>query len=422
MSDFAIKVENLSKSYKLYDSPVDRLKESLHPFRKKYHKDFYALKDVSFEVNKGETVGIIGKNGSGKSTLLKLITGVLTPTVGNVAVNGRISALLELGGGFNPELTGIENVYFNSTLMGYAKEEIDAKLDDILSFADIGDFVHQPVKTYSSGMFVRLVFAVAINVDPEILIVDEALAVGDIAFQSKCYRKFNAFRESGKTILFVTHGTDSVIRYCNMAIVLNNGIKVAEEHPKKAIDIYKKLMVNCYGDLESEKTAENEVERCEIAVFKENFNENPNKLTYGNMKAEIIDFGIFDKYNLPTQHLLNNQHFSIKMRVKFNERIDSPIFAYTIKDLKGTEISGTNSSYKHVDTGVCEKGNTVCVEFFQTLNLQSGPYALSLGCTSFVRDEIVVYHRLYDILLFEVISDTSMVGYYDLGSSIKLSK
>jgi len=185
-NDIAIKAENLTKTYRLYDSNLDRLKESLHPLRRKYHHEFNALHDFNFEVKKGETVGIIGKNGSGKSTLLKIITGVLTPTSGSVTVNGRISALLELGAGFNPELTGIENVYFNGTLMGYSKEEMHAKLDDILGFADIGEFVRQPVKSYSSGMFVRLAFAVAINIDPDILIVDEALAVGDIFFQQKC--------------------------------------------------------------------------------------------------------------------------------------------------------------------------------------------------------------------------------------------
>ncbi|HPH04166.1 MAG TPA: ABC transporter ATP-binding protein, partial [Spirochaetota bacterium] len=186
LQDIAISVEHVSKVYRLYDKPVDRLKESLHPLRKKYHRDFHALDDVSFEVKKGETVGIIGQNGSGKSTLLKIITGVLTPSCGQVRVNGRVSALLELGTGFNPELTGIENVYFSGTVMGYTREEMDVRLDEILAFADIGEFVRQPVKTYSSGMFVRLAFAVAIKSNPEIMIVDEALAVGDMNFQAKC--------------------------------------------------------------------------------------------------------------------------------------------------------------------------------------------------------------------------------------------
>ncbi len=221
--DIAIKVENLTKIYKLYNSPMDRLKEALSPIRRKYHHDFHALNDVSFEVKKGETVGIIGKNGSGKSTLLKLITGVLTPTSGTVQVNGRISALLELGSGFNPELTGIENVYFNGTLMGYNKEEMDNRLDDILGFADIGEFVKQPVKTYSSGMFVRLAFAVAVNVNPEILIVDEALAVGDLRFQKKCKMKMNEFRDNKISQVIVSHNMADITTGCKRALYLNNG-------------------------------------------------------------------------------------------------------------------------------------------------------------------------------------------------------
>ena len=190
-SDPVISIRHLSKKYRLYDRSVDRLKESLHPFRKKYHRDFFALNDVSFDIKKGETVGIIGKNGSGKSTLLKIIAGVLTPSGGGAVVNGHVSALLELGIGFNPDLTGLENIYFSGTIMGFSRQEMDTKVDDIIAFADIGNFIHQPVKTYSSGMFVRLAFAMATNVDPDILIIDEALSVGDIFFQTKCYRKLD---------------------------------------------------------------------------------------------------------------------------------------------------------------------------------------------------------------------------------------
>ncbi len=223
--DIAIKVENLSKVYKLYNAPIDRMKESLHPFKKKYHKDFHAISNVSFEVKKGETVGIIGKNGSGKSTLLKMITGVLTPSSGSVEVKGRISALLELGAGFNMEYTGLDNIYFQGNLMGFEHEEMDVKVKEILNFADIGDFIHQPVKNYSSGMFARLAFAVAINVEPDILIVDEALAVGDANFQLKCHKRMDELRESGVTILFVSHDTYSVKALCQKALFLNKGLQ-----------------------------------------------------------------------------------------------------------------------------------------------------------------------------------------------------
>ena len=239
MSDnIAIKVENLSKVYKLYDNPIDRMKEALHLRGKKYHKDFYALNDVSFEIKKGETVGIIGKNGSGKSTLLKIITGVLTPTSGNVTVNGKVSALLELGAGFNPEYTGIENIYFQGNLMGYTREQMDTRVDAILAFADIGDFVYQPVKMYSSGMFARLAFAVAINVEPDILIVDEALSVGDMVFQAKCSAKMRMMVESGVTVLFVSHSLAQVKQICNKAIYLRLGSIVDYGDALKVCDRY----------------------------------------------------------------------------------------------------------------------------------------------------------------------------------------
>jgi len=222
-SSAVISVKNLTKIYKIYSKPIDRLKEAFHPFSKKYHQDFYALHDVSFDVGKGEVLGFIGRNGCGKSTILQLICGVLTPSAGTIYTNGRISALLELGAGFNPELTGLENVYFKSSILGASKVETDNKIDDILAFADIGDFIHQPVKTYSSGMFIRLAFAVAVNVAPDILVVDEALSVGDFRFKQKCLRQIKKFREDGKTILFVSHDTSTVIEFCTKAIWLQDG-------------------------------------------------------------------------------------------------------------------------------------------------------------------------------------------------------
>ena len=251
-NEYAIQVQDVSKIYKLYDKPIDRLKESLSLTHKNYHKDFFALSDISFNVKKGETVGIIGTNGSGKSTILKIITGVLTPTSGQVRVSGVISALLELGAGFNMDYTGIENIYMNGTMMGFSKKQMDEKLPDILEFADIGDFVYQPVKTYSSGMFVRLAFALSINVEPEILIVDEALSVGDVFFQSKCYRRMEEIRKNGTTILMVTHDMGSVIKYCDRVVLLNKGHYVAEGAPGKMVDLYKKILANQMDDLEEE--------------------------------------------------------------------------------------------------------------------------------------------------------------------------
>ena len=242
----AIEVRDVVKLYKLYDRPKDRLKEALGLGRKQAHKVHYALKGVSMCINRGETVGIIGTNGSGKSTILKIITGVLNPTSGEVKVDGRISALLELGAGFNMEYNGIENVYLNGTMMGFSEKEIDGKLPDILEFADIGDYVYQPVKTYSSGMFVRLAFAVAINIEPEILIVDEALSVGDVFFQAKCYHKFEDFKRLGKTIVFVSHDLSSISKYCDRVFLLNKGILLGEGSPRQMIDAYKRVLVGQY--------------------------------------------------------------------------------------------------------------------------------------------------------------------------------
>jgi teichoic acid transport system ATP-binding protein len=420
MHDNAIKIDNLSKVYKLYHHPMDRMKEALDPRRRKYHQDFYALREVRFSVGRGETVGIIGKNGSGKSTLLKIITGILTPTSGAVTVAGKVAALLELGAGFNPELSGIDNVYFSGTIMGYTRAEMDARLEAIRSFADIGDYMDQPVKTYSSGMFVRLAFAVAVNVDPDVLMIDEAMAVGDISFQAKCFRKFNDFRQAGKTIVFVTHALDSILRYCDRAVVLDQGRKVMEGAPKEAVDVYKQLMADCY--LPGVAPADKAADASPAASLKTQFSVDPNMLSYGDHRVEIADFGMFDEEGKSVQLLHHAQPFRIKMHVRFHADLANPIFAYTIKDLKGLEVTGTNTFFKEIATGSFRKGELALVEFRQTLNAQSGRYSLSLGCTGFERDKLAVYHRLYDVLLFEVVSREQMVGFYDLHSAITVKR
>lgn len=421
MSNIAVRINDITKIYKLYDKPIDRLKESLSISKKKFHREHYALRNISFDVKKGESVGIIGTNGSGKSTLLKIITGVLTASTGNIEVKGRISALLELGAGFNMEYTGIENIYLNGTMMGYTKEEISKKINEILDFADIGDFVNQPVKTYSSGMFVRLAFAVAINIDPEILIVDEALSVGDVFFQAKCYKKFQEFRDTGKTIIFVSHDLSSVSKYCDKVVLLNKGEFVEEGEPKKIIDLYKKILVN---QLEQHKEKE-----IEIIDNKKNIQEtdinwrqkmsvNNEKLEYGDKKAEIFDFGIFDSKENLTNNILKNDIFSIKMKVRFNENIQEPIFAFTIKDIKGNEITGTNTLLEKINFDNPKKGEILTVIFKQNMNLQGGTYLLSLGCTGFREGNFTVYHRLYDICEIVVVSSKDSVGFFDMNSRI----
>ena len=265
MDELAIRVEDVSKVYRLYNRPSERLFDALGLAGKGRFKEHRALDHVTFDVKKGETVGIIGTNGSGKSTILKIITGVLSPTSGEVEIDGRISALLELGAGFNMEYTGIENVYLNGMMMGFSREEMDARLDDILKFADIGEFVNQPCKTYSSGMFVRLAFALAINVDPEILIVDEALSVGDVFFQSKCYRRMEEIRKKGTTILMVTHDMGSIIKYCDKVVLLHKGEFIAEGPAGKVVDMYKKILAGKLDDLRAELAAEKAAEEGKTA-------------------------------------------------------------------------------------------------------------------------------------------------------------
>ncbi|WP_303871814.1 ABC transporter ATP-binding protein [Acetobacterium wieringae] len=244
MSDVAIKIADVTKIYQLYQRPMDRLKESMSLFKKKeYHHKFYALNNINLEIKKGESIGIVGKNGSGKSTLLKIISGVLTQSKGTVCVDGKVSALLELGTGFNPEYTGIENIYSNGLIMGYSKEEMDEKLDDIVNFAQIGEYIYQPVKTYSSGMFARLAFATAINVDPEILIVDEVLAVGDAKFQIKCINKMEEFKASGKTVLFVSHTLEQIKRFCTKAVWIDQGEMRMFDEVTHVIDMYESEML-----------------------------------------------------------------------------------------------------------------------------------------------------------------------------------
>ncbi len=421
MNDIAISVEHLNKIYKLYRKPSDRLRETLG--MKVDAKEHYALRDVSFTVNKGETVGIIGTNGSGKSTILKIITGVLNPSSGQVDVNGRISALLELGAGFNMEYTGLENVYLNGTMIGFSKEEIDAKLDDILSFADIGEFIHQPVKTYSSGMFVRLAFAVAINIEPEILIVDEALSVGDVFFQAKCYRKFEDFKQMGKTILFVSHDLGSISKYCDRVVLLNQGVKMDEGAPKAMVDLFKKLLVHQEEEAKALAKGEPSDEKDFLPqivgeFWKDSLVSNPEVLEYGEKQAEVVDYAVVDHNGRITNTIEKGSEFTIKMKVAFRETVEDPIFAYTLKDLKGTEITGTNTMFEKADVPTQHTGDIREISFTQKMDLQGGEYLISFGCTGYREGDFHVYHRLYDVCNITVVSVKNTVGYYDMNSQI----
>lgn len=478
MTEHAIVVKDVTKVYRLYEKPIDRLKESLSITHKSCHRDFFALNQISFQVKKGETVGIIGTNGSGKSTILKIITGVLTPTTGEVQVDGVISALLELGAGFNMDYTGIENIYMNGTMMGFSRKEMDRKMPDILDFADIGDFVYQPVKTYSSGMFVRLAFALAINVEPEILIVDEALSVGDVFFQSKCYRRMEEIRKNGTTILMVTHDMGSIIQYCDRVVLLNKGNFVAEGNPGAMVDLYKKILANQLDDLDldvrndfsgeagsslrtnglgtngqgpsgqgpngqgpndsgtndsdvndsdkynpdknhSGNSRGNSPAAGRPGLMKDKLTLNPNLTEYGDGQAEIYDLGLLDQKGNLTNLLLKGEYFTIKEKIRFRADIQAPIFTYTIKGKRGEDLSGTNTMFEGTEIKPVKAGDEYEVSFKQKMTLQGGEYLLSMSCTGFEQGEHVVYHRLYDVANITVISNKNTVGVYDMESQVE---
>lgn len=417
MSETAIRVEHISKVYRLYQGRADRLKDALHLTRKKRYAEYYALSDVNFSVKKGETVGLIGTNGAGKSTLLKLITGVLTPSAGQIEVNGKISALLELGAGFNQEYTGMENIYFNGMLLGYTREQMEERIPKIVEFAGIGDYIHQPVKSYSSGMFARLAFAMAINVEPDILIVDEALSVGDIYFQSRCFKKMDEIKKSGTTILLVTHDMNNVVKYCDKVVLLNHGKVIKEGAPKQMVDIYKQILVNQYDEADENGHAQKDIQAAEESWMSQ-MSVNDENVLYGSGKAKIIDFGFFDDKGKITGIVLKKNVFSIKMKVKFFEDIEYPVFAYTVKDVRGTEVTGTNTMFEKLDFPLAKKGEVYVVTFTQKALLQGGDYLMSFGCTGYENGEFTVYDRLYDVAGLNIVSEQNTVGSFDMDSSV----
>ena len=348
-----IEIKDLVKKYKMYCRKKDRLVEAIFPKANK-HSDFLAMNHLDLTVKKGEVLGILGKNGAGKSTLLKMITGVVVPTSGTLNVNGKISSLLELGTAFNMELTGEENIYQHGQVMGLSQEEIENTKQDIIDFADIGDHLYQPVKTYSSGMFARLAFACAINVNPDILIVDEVLSVGDMAFQLKCFKKFEEFKAKGKTMLFVTHSVASVLDNCTRTIILEQGKKIFDGDTKEGVENYKKLITGMLEKNKIEKQENKEKEKKVIEVdkslWKSNFNLNPDIIIYGNKEAEIYDYGIFNSKNEFESIIDNDDDITIKMKARFFKDVECPTFSITIKDFAGKGVCGTNTKIQKIYT------------------------------------------------------------------------
>ena len=417
--------------YKLYDSPAARLKEALHPFRKLYHRDFYALNDVSFEVEQGETLGIIGQNGSGKSTLLQILAGVVTPSAGNVAVNGKVAALLELGAGFNPEFTGLENIYFQSSILGYSKHEIDKHRDAIIEFADIGEFITQPVKVYSTGMLVRLAFAIASNVEPDIFIIDEALAVGDEAFQRKCFAKIQSIREQGATILFVSHSAGTVLELCDRAILLDEGELILEGSPKLVVDQYHKLVYTSntvqhhkmkidilmlnhnttlkknFENVRKEETAFSpEIHEQQATENQQAFYapvlQSKSVVEYGHGGIEIYDINITTLHDEPVNMLVMDRRYIYTYKVGFSVDVEQINFGMMIKSKTGIDIGGaiyprTNDYVPKIVTG-----EHYLFQWYFTCNLLPGMYCTNVGVMAEVEGQREYLGRIVDAILFKV--------------------
>ncbi|KGD76010.1 ABC transporter ATP-binding protein [Pantoea vagans] len=450
--DNALEIIDVSKCYQVFDSPIRRLKQFIVPNIERrlgkvprvYHEEFWALQDISFNLPKGETLGVVGRNGSGKSTLLQIIAGTLSPTQGSVNIQGRVAALLELGAGFNGDFTGRENVYLNGALLGLTKEEIDNKLDDILSFADIGHFINTPVKTYSSGMMVRLAFAVQAQIDPEILIVDEALAVGDAKFQAKCFARLKQLKNDGTSILFVSHATEQIITHCDKAILLNDGSVVDNGAPKDIVNKYLDLL---FGKSSSENTKRkkeddhlktaSEIEKDQgerfnesqltapVVLLEENGfesrnNYNPNEFRWGDRAAEIMDFSLVQGENVYPFSVSGKDDLKLQFLIKFNSTIFRPIFGFAVKTKDGVTIYNTNSNILEIpfiEVGEENKIHTVNVRL--PMRLFQGDYFISIGLASYnTSGEVVPHDRRYDSIHITVEPTPEFLGLVNLEASI----
>ncbi|MFB8791986.1 MAG: ABC transporter ATP-binding protein [Potamolinea sp.] len=380
MSEITISLKNVSKCYKRYDRPVDRLKEILLP-GKSHAQDFWALRDINIEVAQGETLGIIGQNGSGKSTLLQIIAGTLTPTTGKVQVNGRVSALLELGSGFNPEFTGRQNVFFNGRLFGLSQEEIEAKFNDIAAFAEIGDFIEQPVKTYSSGMFVRLAFAVAVSVNPEILIVDEALAVGDIYFQQKCFERIREVKSLGTTLLFVSHDSKAVYKLCSRAVLMESGKLVLDDKPRQVIDLYQAKLL---------KKRDTHSEKLEIQKLPESNSSSSTKkeLPSKNNLAEVVInqaevsvkfIRLLNESDQEIESIVSEDLLQLSIGLLFSDSFEDPHIGFKIRDRTGSVIFETNTFCMGEEIGQVNSGTLLESRFKFHVPLIEGEYTITVG-------------------------------------------
>lgn len=412
----ALRVERVAKQYRIYERPGDRLKESLTRGYRKWHREFWALKDVSFQIETGTTTGIVGPNGSGKSTLLQIITGTLEPTHGNVWYEGRVAALLELGAGFNLEFTGIENVFMNAALMGFSRKETERLLPEIERFAEIGDFIHQPVKTYSSGMYVRLAFATAVATEPQILIIDEALAVGDAVFQHRCLRRIKQLQESGTTILFVSHDASAVKALCSRAILLNGGRVDTDGKPGEVLNRYQGLIMEreeAYDRRESAGAVPGS------GVDQEDWQQQSPALRYsyrhGDGTAEILAAELLNTEREPAELVDTGEALTAKMRVRFNHECINPVFGFLIRNRLGIHAYGINTDQKQLHLGAVEAGEVVEVSFVFDCWLGTDGYSVSFAVHS---DEGISYDWIDGVLFFTVACAPPVEGVANLNATV----
>jgi ABC-type polysaccharide/polyol phosphate transport system ATPase subunit len=407
MSNIAIKIVNLTKTYKIYKSPQYRLFEALHPFRKKYHSEFHAIKNINIEIEKGEVIGIIGNNGAGKSTLLKILSGVLTPTSGNYIANGKISALLELGTGFNPEYTGMQNIYFRSSLMGYKKEQIDNMIDDIVDFAEIGEHIDQPVKTYSSGMFVRLAFAVAVNVNPDILIIDEALSVGDAFFAAKSMNRINKFKDDGKTVLFVSHSQNSIINLCSRAILIDNGILTDVGIPKEIIKIYNNQV---YKRLNSSNLLEDKSNKVSKEEPKKNgFKSND----FQTEHIKLLSCRLINENDEEIKMINVGENLLLRYEVIANKDFQNITFGFSIRNNMGAVVFGTNS-YLLKKNFSLKKNTQTEITFSVPVDFSEGVYSIAVSAANqsyHINSSNQVLMFKYEVITFKVNSNINLPYY-----------
>ena len=393
-----ITVRDISKTYIAFKHPLYALISRFSGGYIGRHKEFHALRNVSLQINRGETIGIIGRNGSGKSTLLQIICGIRKATHGTVDVNGRISALLELGAGFHPEFTGRENVFMQGAIMGISRAEMEGRFDAIAEFADIGEFIDQPVKNYSSGMFVRLAFATSINVDPDILFVDEALAVGDASFRARCHAKFDEFKSNGKTIVFVTHDLNQVVTHCDRAILLDRSKIVATGRPKDVVDRYRQLLGQ-----PSESVANHKTDACRgnwSGLFQLNIDE----IRYGDRQHEIIEAGIFAGDEQPAQVIKHGEKITIRIRIAHHSHRSLPFVSFVIKDIRGQPVTGSTTEWEGIEAPLAPNKEASEASFTLPVLLNPGHYLLSLGLQSRpVQGETIAHDHRTDYLIFEVI-------------------